>query len=62
MRALLVDLQIKLMGKGNALPIQQCFRTRDPRCRHGPNWTFASSDDGGRRAGAVYTLIQTAKY
>ena len=25
------------------------------------NWTFAGSDEGGHRAGAIYTLIQTAK-
>src|SRR5438105_9939915 len=25
------------------------------------NWTFAGSDDGGRRAAAIYTLVQTAK-
>ena len=25
------------------------------------NWTFAGSDEGGRRAAAVYTLIQTCK-
>lgn len=25
------------------------------------NWTFAGSDAGGRRAAAMYTLIQTAK-
>jgi len=25
------------------------------------NWTFAGSDEGGRRAAAVYTLIETAK-
>jgi transposase len=25
------------------------------------NWTFAGSDEGGRRAAALYTLIQTAK-
>ena len=25
------------------------------------NWTFAGSDDGGRRAAAIYTLIHTAK-
>jgi transposase len=25
------------------------------------NWTFASSDEGGRRAAAMYTLIETAK-
>ena len=25
------------------------------------NWTFAGSDEGGRRAAASYTLIQTAK-
>jgi transposase len=24
------------------------------------NWTFAGSDDGGRRAAAIYTLIETA--
>jgi transposase len=25
------------------------------------NWTFAGSDEGGRRAAAIYTLIQSAK-
>ena len=25
------------------------------------NWTFAGSDEGGRRAAALYTLIETAK-
>jgi hypothetical protein len=25
------------------------------------NWTFAGSDAGGRRAAAIYTLIQTAR-
>ncbi|HZI76701.1 MAG TPA: transposase domain-containing protein, partial [Gemmatimonadales bacterium] len=25
------------------------------------NWTFAGSDAGGRRAAALYTLIETAK-
>jgi transposase len=25
------------------------------------NWTFAGSDEGGHRAAAVYTLIETAK-
>jgi transposase len=25
------------------------------------NWTFAGSDDGGRRAAAIYTLVATAK-
>ena len=25
------------------------------------NWTFAGSDNGGRRAAALYTLIETAK-
>ena len=25
------------------------------------NWTFAGSDTGGRRAAAMYTLIETAK-
>jgi len=25
------------------------------------NWTFAGSDDGGRRAAAIYTLIESAK-
>jgi len=25
------------------------------------NWTFAGSDEGGKRAAAIYTLIQTAK-
>jgi hypothetical protein len=24
------------------------------------NWTFAGSDEGGHRAAAIYTLIQTA--
>src|SRR5262245_11598047 len=26
------------------------------------NWTFAGSDEGGRRAAAIYTLIATAKH
>ena len=25
------------------------------------NWTFAGSDEGGRRSAAIYTLIATAK-
>lgn len=25
------------------------------------NWTFAGSDEGGRRAAAIYGLIETAK-
>jgi transposase len=25
------------------------------------NWTFAGSDEGGMRAAAIYTLIQSAK-
>ena len=25
------------------------------------NWTFAGSDEGGRRGAAIYTLIQTCK-
>ena len=25
------------------------------------NWTFLGSDQGGRRAAAIYTLIETAK-
>ena len=25
------------------------------------NWTFAGSDSGGRRAAAIYTLIETCK-
>lgn len=25
------------------------------------NWTFAGSDEGGRRAAAIHTLIATAK-
>ena len=25
------------------------------------NWTFAGSDEGGHRAAAIYTLIQTVK-
>jgi transposase len=25
------------------------------------NWTFAGSDDGGRRTAALYTLIATGK-
>jgi len=25
------------------------------------NWTFAGSDEGGRRASAIYTLTNTAK-
>jgi hypothetical protein len=44
-RALLVDLQIKLMGKGNALPIQQCFRARDP-AKYQVSWQFVSIKPG----------------
>jgi transposase len=29
--------------------------------QHLANWTFAGSDEGGRRAAAIYTLIATAK-
>jgi transposase len=25
------------------------------------NWTFAGSDEGGRRAAAIYTLVETCK-
>jgi hypothetical protein len=25
------------------------------------NWTFAGSDEGGRRTAAIYTLIETAR-
>ncbi len=42
-----------------------------PSARHGQNepamavgrrnWTFAGSDEGGRRAAAMYTLIETCK-
>jgi len=32
-----------------------CHRTRRR------NWTFAGSNEGGRRAAAIYTLIATAK-
>jgi transposase len=28
--------------------------------RSGRNWTFAGSDEGGRRAATLYTLIATA--
>ena len=43
------------------------FRTTPPnaRCAAWPsgsrNWTFAGSDEGGRRAAAVYSLIETCK-
>jgi transposase len=26
------------------------------------NWTFVGSDEGGRRAAAIYTLIETARF
>jgi IS66 C-terminal element len=38
-------------------PSGSCARSRWAR----KNWTFAGSDEGGRRAAAIYTLIQTAK-
>jgi len=38
-------------------PNGRCAASR--RGRH--NWTFAGSDDGGRRAAAIYTVIETAK-
>jgi len=41
---------------------EQCRRARATLCRGRPhNWTFAGSDEGGRRAAAVYTLVETAK-
>jgi hypothetical protein len=32
-------------------------------CRSRPphNWTFAGSDEGGRRAASIYTLVETCK-
>ncbi|MCD9892068.1 transposase domain-containing protein [Bradyrhizobium japonicum] len=45
-----------------ALHVEQCCRARATDCRRGQrNWTFASSDDGGRRAADIYTLIADAK-
>jgi transposase len=35
--------------------------TPDERRQVRNNWTFAGSDAGGRRAAAIYTLIETAK-
>lgn len=31
------------------------------RCAASWFWTFAGSDEGGRRAAAIYTLVETAK-
>jgi hypothetical protein len=62
-------LQPQLLGRPRPLPRrraivhdQQRRRTRASlqRCR-APHWTFAGSDAGGRRAAALYTLIETAK-
>ena len=36
-------------------------RTMRPVATGRRNWTFAGSDEGGRRAAAIYTLIETAK-
>ena len=45
-----------------ALHVQQCGRAGDSSRRNGRhNWTFAGSDQGGHRAAAIYTLVETAK-
>jgi transposase len=43
----------------NILPDMGRMTARLPYGRK--NWTFAGSDDGGRRAAAIHTLIATAK-
>ena len=44
------------------MPQQQRRRAGAARIAVGRhNWTFAGSDQGGRRAAAIYTLIETAK-
>jgi len=42
------------------------LKTLDDQCTYRlcagrKNWTFAGSDEGGRRAAAIYTVIATAK-
>ena len=44
------------------MPVEQRRRARAAGSAVGrKNWTFAGSDEGGRRAAAIYTLIATAK-
>jgi len=38
-------------------PNASCVPSRSER----RNWTFAGSDEGGRRAAAIYTLVATAR-
>lgn len=44
--------------KGQSVPPNANYE-RSPVGRR--NWTFAGSDEGGRRTAAIYTLIATAK-
>jgi transposase len=42
--------------------VEQCRRTELRAIAIGRrNWTFAGSDEGGRRAATIYSLIATAK-
>ena len=53
---------VRFLGDGR-LCMTNNAAERALRCvavgRH--NWTFAGSDEGGRRAAAIYTLVETAK-
>jgi len=41
-------------------PAVKAGKHKPPVCEHG-QWTFAGSDEGGRRAAAMYTLLESAK-
>jgi len=63
------QLQSRSLGRLHALPrrrthlpVEQRRRTRSARRgSRQKNWTFAGSDEGGRRAAAVYSFIETCK-
>jgi transposase len=49
-------------ASGNKLRLPARYGQNDRAIAVGRrNWTFAGSDEGGRRAAAMYTLIESAK-
>ena len=53
-------MRTKLSGQSNvSKAVAYCLTRWVALTRH--NWTFAGSDEGGRRAAAIYTLIHSAR-
>jgi hypothetical protein len=49
-------------ASGNKSPLSARYGQNNPAIAIGRrNWTFAGSDEGGRRAAAIYSLIQSCK-